>query len=211
MSNPDQTLRCMAQPAQPTSRWGIIPFSYSDLGDLGDAQYIGDETLALPARRYVIERSLLGDFPDGRAEVWIAANSGYVLKMRAEASGKGALQSKPFEGRLVASYHVSQINQPITIEPPKTCTGGLPIMPDPQKMTVTGNLIGYQVTAPLSAVAEFYLSEMGKLGWQIINEPDSSPEAPRLAFEKDDEQITMLFTPSRAGDAIYILIITAAH
>jgi len=216
MSNPNQPPSCMAQPTQSTSRWEIIPFSYSDLGDLGDAKYVGDETISLStgnllARHYVVERSLLGDFSTGRADVWITTDSGYVLKMHAEASGKGDFQSKPFEGHLIASYQVNQINQSITIEPPQICTGDLPIMTNPQKMTITGNLIGYQATAPLSAVTEFYLREMDKLGWELANEPDTTPDASRLAFQKDDERISMLFTPNSAGDATYILIITAVR
>lgn len=205
---------CIAQPIRQAGQWELIPFSYSDLGALGDAHYVGDETLVLPTgslrtRHYAIERSVVGNLPAGHADVWIAADGGYVVKMHAEASGRGPFEMYPqFEGRLVATYQVGQINQAISISPPAVCTGNLPILPGAGEMSIVGNAIAYKVESSVSAVVAFYTREMRARGWASVGEPTTDQGLTTIVFQQGGQTANVLLASSQGG-FIQVMIIVS--
>lgn len=203
---------CIAQPIRQSAQWELIPFSYSDLGELSESRYTGEEALALStgsvrARHYVFERSVLGDFPSGQADVWIAAAGGYVARMRAWASGSGLFRSQPFTGRLEAAYELEQINRSISIEPPAICTGDAPIMPGAAQITIASNMTIYQVEASVAQVVEFYTREMRARGWTFLGEPAAEQGLTTLTFQRDTQTASILFSPSTHRPIIQVMIV----
>jgi hypothetical protein len=206
-------ITCVGQPIRQPDQWQILPFSYSELGDLPDAHYVGDETLALPGgnldtRHYVVERSVLGDFTRGHADVWLAAAGGYVAQMQAESSGRGAFQSVlDFEGQITAYYQISQIDQPLLVELPAVCTGDTPLMPGAREISVAPNLIAYQVQAPVLAVTGFYTREMTARQWTLISQPPMTQTVTMLAFTRGPQTANVLFSPAQQNGLIQILVV----
>lgn len=211
LNRPDGA-RCLAQPIRQSGRWQLIPFAYSDLGDLSDARYVGDETLSLPAgpvraRHYIVERSLLGEFPAGHADVWIAAEGGYVARMRAEASGPGPFQSGQLDGRLAAVYELDQTGSPLSIGPPAACTRDAPIMARAAEVTIAGNMTTFRVEASASEAAEFYVREMRARKWELTNKPDLAQPVISLTFQRGQQTASVLLAPASQGGAIQVMII----
>ncbi len=212
LGRPDHT-QCIAQPVRQSGTWEMMPFAYSDLGDLSDAQYIGEETVAAPpgqvrARHYIVTRSLLGRFSSGRAEVWIATEGGYVVRWLAEASGTGPFQSDPqFQGQLIAHYQVSQINQPLSIVPPAACLSDLPILSDATEMSVTGNLITYKAPASMATAVAFYIREMRAQRWELIGEPVDTEGVTLMKFRRPPQTASLMLAPSAQDGLVQIVIV----
>ncbi len=213
--NSDGATSCMAHPLRDQGQADMTPFSYSDLGDLSDAKYVGEETLelpsgALPTRHYMVERSVLSGFSAGRAEVWVAARGGYVAKLQATANGRGPFQAYPdFDGQLVVHYQINHINQSISIQPPAACTGDTPLMAGAEQVTIAGNLIAYQAPTTLEVAVEFYTREMSARGWKTTQEPVTDQGITTLNFERDQTNATVLLMAASQRTIVQVMIILA--
>ncbi|MBN1890885.1 MAG: hypothetical protein JW850_23015 [Thermoflexales bacterium] len=207
--------QCVAQPVQQPGQWALIALPYSDLGDWKEARYVGDEIvttaqgMAIPARHYVIERSVLGDFPGGRAELWLAADGAYVIKLQAQASGQGEFRSNPnFEGELTLHYELDQLDQAISIEPPPACTQDIPLMAGVEETTIANNMVFYKVKSTAAAVSEFYRQSMPGRGWTPIDVPASNPDVTALAFQREGQVANVLLAPIGQGNVVQVLVLT---
>lgn len=211
---PDGASSCIAQPIRETSRWELVPFAYSDLGDLSDARYVGDETFTFDsqtvrARHYVIERSVLGAFPNGHADLWIAIEGGYIIRLQATASGNGPFRAyTTFDGQLTATYAINHLNRPISIKPPVACTGDLPLMPDAAAITIAANMIAYETPAPIPTVIEFYRREMQARGWSITSEPTTNEGVTLCTFQRGAANASLMLAASTQSRMTQVVIVT---
>ncbi len=179
-------------------------FNPSSLGSLNDARYVGmDNVNGIRARHYKYDEkaaSLTG-FSKVDGEIWVAVDGGYVVKdiMRWEGGlgFLGAVTEGAQDGKGQWTWELSDVNQPIIIEPPANCesaAGDLPLMDDATEQTTFGDMISYKTAAKLDQVVAFYQDEMARAGWQAEGEPMTTDAFAQLGFTKDSQTVSIMIS-----------------
>ncbi len=97
------------------------------LGTISDARMVasGDEVNDIPSDHYTIEdastifaTTSIAEPVVEKADVWVAQEGGYVVKMDVQMEGKDDMGS---EGVFTLQYNLSDVNEPVTIDLPTVC------------------------------------------------------------------------------------------
>jgi hypothetical protein len=148
-------------------------------------------------------------------EAYIAVDGGYVVKMAINGDVSYTTPDQMFdEGTIKLTFDLSDINQPITIEPPaeaKAQTGGredLPKMPDAKVELSTSELISYRTASSVKDTADFYETEMAKNGWTAgeNNKDLIMDESAILSYTKAGETANVIVNKDDKGTGVMISI-----
>jgi len=148
-------------------------------------------------------------------EAYIAVDGGYVVKMTINGDVSYTKTDQMFdEGTIKLAFDLSDINKPITIEPPaeaKAQTGGredLPKMPDAKVELSTSELISYRTASSVKDTADFYETEMVKNGWTAgqNNKDLIMDESAILSYTKDSETANVIVNKDDKGTGVMISI-----
>ncbi len=148
-------------------------------------------------------------------EAYIAVDGGYVVKMAINGDVNYTKQGQMFdEGTIKLTFDLSDINKPITIEPPaeaKAQAGGredIPKTPDAKIELSTGELISYRTASSVKDTATFYETEMVKSGWTAgeNNKDMIMDDSAILSYTKAGETANVIVNKDDKGTGVMISI-----
>jgi hypothetical protein len=186
----------------------------------GQRSLLPEDVNGVPCYKYTFSE---GDFTanagetvkNASGEAYIAVDGGYVVKMTINGDVSYTDQSQMFdEGTIKLVFDLSDINKPITIEPPaeaKAQAGGredIPKMPDAKIELSTGELISYRTASSVKDVADFYETEMANNGWTAgeNNKDLIMDESAILSYNKAGETANVIVSKDDKGTSVMISI-----
>lgn len=183
-----------------TDDFGAMIETDDILGEIEDAEYLGEETInGVATFHYRFdERHVQQD--DGLDEVeghiYISQELSYVVRMVFDGTGEMDLFDTGEMGNsdIHMEYNVTDVNVPFVIEPPAECAesgGDYPVMDGATEQASMMGFSSYKVEAALEDVIAFYDAEMVALGYQ--------PDEEQMVFED-----TAILGYSREGSAVTI-------
>ena len=188
-------------------------FNPSDMmGGLHGAQLIGTETVnGVPTSHYksdVKGMDALG-YLNAQGEFWIAQPGDFVVKYLFEATGKDQfLGNATTEGTVKWVYEVTNVNQPIDIQPPKDCSGAaedIPLMADAADQSALGGTTMYTSPSTFKDVVAFYEKEMLAKGWQAKEDGGMSAEGLSMkSYTKDARTVQVMITADTGKTSVMI-------
>ena len=151
--------------------------------------------------RYAVEA------PDLKGEAWVAQEGDFVVKYTGEFSGKTPLFDGA-EGKATWEYQLEP-DAVSKIELPEACIAQKPAddIPTPAGATDKaqfGNVISFKTSDTPQKVAEFYKTEMPKLGW-TPGEASEAGDLSLLTFKKDGRTVNI--TVNKEGSGAGVLIV----
>jgi len=189
-------------------------FSPDDFGGISGAKLVGTETVnGIKAKHYTFNEKALGPlFQAARAkgDIWVAVEGNYIVKYVLEAEGGESLFGKGEQGKLTWEYQVTDINQPITIEPPEECLQALPedipILPDAAGMSTFAGFITYTTSKSFEEALNFYKAEMKAKGWTPTGEPMVMGNTAMLTYTKDGRTAQVMLSEEEGKVTVSITI-----
>jgi hypothetical protein len=186
----------------------------SIIGGVRGAQRVGSETInGVPTVHYKLDASgleMMGYF-NGDGDVWVAESGDYVVKYTFQATGSDKFfgGSSDSEGTIKWDYEVSDVNQPIVIQPPEDCGGAaedIPMMSDAQDQAAFGGTSTYSTPSKFEDVAAFYEKEMKAKGWTEAEGGMSAEGVSMKNYTKDGRTVQVMITGDSGGDKSTVMI-----
>ena len=107
-------------------------------------------------------------------QIYVASSGEFVTQVSLTASGQGDFLSsgQPQQGTMKLELNLSDVNQPLIVEPPTVCLGVTlyPMLGDAHQITSLDQLVSYMTSHPVGEVAAFYQAEMPLAGWTEAEE-----------------------------------------
>ncbi len=187
----------------------------SIIGSVRGAQRLGTETVnGVPTVHYKVDASnmnVLG-YLNSDGDVWVADPGNYVVKytLQATSTGKESFFGSALgEGTIKWDYEVSDVNQPIDIQPPANCGGAaedIPMMPDAQDQAAMGGMSTYSSPSALKDVIAFYDKEMKAKGWAEQEGTMSTDAMSMKTYTKDGRTVQIIITADSSSDKTSVMI-----
>ena len=187
----------------------------SIIGGVRGAQRLGNETInGVPTVHYKVDASSLNalGYLNGDGDVWVADPGDYVVKytMQATATGKESFFGSTLgEGTFKWDYEVSDVNQPINIQPPENCGGAsedIPMMSDAQDQASMGGMSTYSTASALKDVVAFYEKEMKAKGWAEQEGTMSTDAMSMKTYTKDGRTVQIIITADTSSGKTSVMI-----
>ena len=142
-------------------------------------------------------------------EIYLANAGGFVSSIdltatgAADFAGFGAVQ----EGIFQLNVDISDVNEPLEIQPPLSCANrtDFPTPKDASDVAYFEDLISYRSKMTLVDMADFYRKEMSTLGWTVIEDGELD-ESATLTYQKDGIRITVFMTLAEDGKSVEVII-----
>jgi hypothetical protein len=139
-------------------------------GVLGAVEISAETVGTVPTTHYEFDERALGSLDPAtvNGNVWVADDSGVVVRYTMAVEGTAAYLGAGVEGRLDLAYEVTSIGVPDTVEVPADCPPGLVPIADPPGATDVFRVPGFTtLTAPAAPadVTGFYSAELITAGW----------------------------------------------
>ena len=148
-----------------------------------------------------------------QGEVCVAIEGNYVVSLVIDADLRYTDPDQVFEtGNMKMVFDISEVNQPITIEPPaeaRSQTGGredIPILADAQVEFSTPGLISYTTASSLANAARFYQEEMPKQGWTAVEGNTVLDNNAVLNYNKGGDTANIVIGSDESGTTVLISI-----
>jgi hypothetical protein len=187
----------------------------SIIGGVRGAQRVGTETVnGVPTVHYKLEVSgfeTMG-YLNGDGDVWVAEPGDYVVKYTFQATGSDKFLggSSDNEGTIKWDYEVSDVNQPIDIQPPADCGGAaedIPMMADAEDQAAFGDMSTYSTPSKFADVMAFYEKEMKARGWTETEGSGMSTEGMSMkSYTKDGRTVQVVITADSSGSKTQVMI-----
>jgi hypothetical protein len=146
-------------------------------------------------------------------EVYVAVDGDYVVKLTIDADLSYTDSSEIFQqGNVKMTFDISDINQPITIEPPaeaKAQTAGrddIPMLDDANVDFSSGEFISYQTGSSVRDAAQFYEDAMPKNGWAADESNMTLDDSAILNYNKGGETANVIVSSDDNGTSVLITI-----
>ncbi len=183
------------------------------IGGVHGGQRVGSETVnGVPTAHYKIDVTGLEalGYVNGNGDVWIADPGNYVVKYTFEATGKDRFfGSSNTEGTLKWVYELSDVNQPIDIQPPADCGGAasdIPIMADATDQAAIGDTTTYSSPSKFEDVVAFYDKEMKAKGWTEAEGNGMSVQGMSTkSYTKDGRTVQVMITGDSSGKTTVLI------
>ncbi len=198
----------------PTSSSSFTPSSI--IGDIRGAQLLGSETVnGIPTQHFAVDVqrfAALGNYTDGKSEVWVATPGGYVVKYFYQATGKDTFfaSGTNSQGTIRWDYEVKNVNQAINIAPPADCgqiAADIPILPDAKNNSAFGDMTTYSSATGFDDAVNFYKTQMVAKGWTANESSNmSAPNFATLGFKKDTRTASVSITFDTGSNLTTVLI-----
>ena len=186
----------------------------SIIGGVRGAQRVGNETVnGIPTAHYKLDVSGLETlgYLNGNGDVWVADPGNYVVKYVFQATGSDKFfgGTSNSEGTIKWDYEVSDVNQPIDIQPPADCGGAaedIPMMTDAQDQAAFGSTSTYSTPSKFEDVAAFYEKEMKAQGWTEAEGGMSAEGLSMKNYTKDGRNVQVMITADSGGGKTQVMI-----
>lgn len=186
-----------------TDEFGDLVETEDVLGEIGDAEYLGEETIdGVATFHYRFDETHV-DQDDGlddmEGHVYISQELGYVVRMVVDGTGEVDLfdTGEMQDSSIHLEYNVTDVNADIVIEPPEECANAgseFPIMEGATDLASMAGFSSYKVDVPLADVVAFYDAEMAALGFQADEEQMIFEETAILGYSRDGSKVTVTVT-----------------
>ena len=136
-------------------------------------------------------------------EAYVAVDGGYLVHftLQGEMSGTGTAQESLIaQGTMQVVFNLSEVNQPITIEPPPEALEqakgreDIPMLPDAKVEFSTPQFISYSTASSVMEAGNFYEEEMPKKGWKGDATNEVSEDATYLNYTKAADSAMIMIT-----------------
>ncbi len=185
----------------------------SIIGSVRGAQRLGNETVnGVPTVHYKVDASNLNvlGYLNSDGDVWVADPGNYVVKytLQATATGKESFFGSTLgEGTIKWDYEVSDVNQPIVIQPPENCGGtaeDIPLMSDAQEQASMGGMSTYSTPSAFKDAVAFYNKEMKARGWAEQEGTMSTEAMSMKTYTKDGRTVQIIITSDAGKTSVMI-------
>ena len=180
------------------------------MGGLDNASRVmPDETVnGILCRHYEFDETAIAwtVLTEASGEVWIAVDGDYVVKYTMVAEGQDPASQQ--QGHVEWEYEVSDVNVPISIEPPAGCADAgseFPIMPDATSMNTFGGMVSYQSASTFDDVVAFYQDQMAAEGWTNTGDGLISAGTAMLNFTRDGDSAAVTITGADGTVSVIIM------
>ena len=187
----------------------------SIIGGVRGARRVGNETVnGVPTVHYKLDVSGLETlgYLNGDGDVWVADPGNYVVKYTFQATGTDKFfgSGSNTDGTIKWDYEVTDINQPINIQPPADCGGAaedIPMMADAQDQAAMGGMSTYSTPSAFEDVVAFYEKEMKAKGWAETDGSGMSAEGMSMkSYTKDGRTVQLIITADSGGGKTSVMI-----
>ena len=144
-------------------------------------------------------------------EVCVAVDGDYVVQLVVDADFRYADPEEVFEqGNVKMTFDISDVNQPITIEPPADAeaqAGGrddIPMLPDADVEFSSADFNSYRTASSVADAAKFYQDEMPKQGWTADAGNMVFDENALLHYNKANETADVIIGRDESGTTVLI-------
>ena len=161
----------------------------------------------------------LGDLSEDAAatradgQVCVAVDGDYVVQLVVDADFRYADPDEVFEeGNVKMTFDISDVNQPIQIEPPaeaETQAGGredIPMLSDAAVEFSSAEFISYRTASSVADATQFYQDEMPKNGWTASEDSMIFDENALLHYNKGGETADVIISIDENGTNVLITI-----
>lgn len=203
--------QCMSTSADEGDAMDMEIFTPEDvIGGLENARRVRpDERVnGILCRHYTFDETAVAwaGFAYAEGEVWVAVDGDYVVRYALQADGKDPTTED--EGHIEWEYEISDVNVPITIEPPPGCEtteSEFPIMPDATDMTTMSGMTMYTSASPFDAVLAFYQEQMQANGWSDTGDTFIASDTAMLSYTKDERTVTIALNTEDGTVSVLIM------
>jgi hypothetical protein len=186
----------------------------SVIGGVRGARRVGNESVnGVPTVHYKVDVTGLESlgYLNGDGDVWVAEPGNYVVKYIFQATGKDKFfGSSTTEGTIKWDYEVTEVNQPISIQPPENCGGAsedIPMMSDAQDQAAFGGMSTYSTPSKFEDVVAFYEKEMKAKGWTEKEGSGMSTEGMSMkSYTKDGRTVQIVITADTSSGKTSVMI-----
>lgn len=182
------------------------------LSGLIGGEAAGSETVnGMASDKYTFDERALGEtgFSQSTGQVWVASEKGFVVRYLLTTTAGADYFGQGIEGAQTWEYDLTDVNQPVTIDLPAGCPGGLvdaPLMPSPQNVRPLPGVTIYTTAGSIQDVFAFYQTQLPSLGWGSMGDPVADEAMGTAVFEKGDQQLVVIVTPAENGVEVRLLI-----
>jgi len=181
------------------------------VGDISSAKRVRpNETInGIRCEHYTFDESAFGagQFTRASGDAWIAVDGDYVVKFVVEAEGNNPATGE--DGTINLEYEISEVNQPLVIEPPEGCQAldeiDLPIMADAADLQRLAGTIIYTSQSAVEEVVTFYREQMPAIGWSEGDQSFVSGEVAMLNFSLDGGTATVTISADDGVTTVAIM------
>ena len=184
------------------------------LSGLIGAEAAGSETInGVAADQYTFDERALGEtgFTKSTGQVWVASETGVVVRYLLTTTAGADYFGEGIEGTQTWEYNLTDVNQPVTIDLPAGCPGGLvdaPLMPAAQNVRYLPGVTIYSIAGSIQAVFAFYQEQLPVLGWEAMSEPTAEDTLEIAVFVQGDQQLTVIAMSTENGVEVRLLMAT---
>ncbi|RME33321.1 MAG: hypothetical protein D6793_09910 [Thermoflexia bacterium] len=185
-----------------------ILFQPEDLLISSDYKYVGrDVVKGIRSRHYtvnppydMVNELAYGEVTVVQSDIWVADEPGmpaYVSRLR--ITWEGTRENKKVTGSW--TYELYDVNKPITIQPPASAPAipkDIPMCAGFTNQTVMGTTILLSCPDSVGTVAEFYRTEMARLGW-TAGEESAMGAMVMQEWTKGDRKVSLMIAPGDQG------------
>jgi hypothetical protein len=146
-----------------------------------------------------------------QGEVYVAVDGGYVVRLVVDADFNYEDPDELFEeGNVKMTFDISDVNQPIIIEPPAEAeaqAGGrddIPMLPDAEVDFASAELISYRTASSAEDTAGFYQEEMTKNGWTAEDDTMTFEGGAFLNYTKGNETASIIISSEENETSVLI-------
>jgi hypothetical protein len=177
------------------------------LGDIDEATLVSDDETVngIPVLHYRFDESNLTgrDLSELQGDVYVSKEDNYVVRLVAEGTGPLDIFGEERSSNLSLEMNVSDVNEPITIEPPAACDEvgqEFPVLEGATELGSFAGLTSYQVEAALEDVIAFYEDEMPALGYELDDDSVVTEDTAILTFSAEDlPPVTVTISEEEGG------------
>lgn len=180
-------------------------------GIIGAEAASGETVNGVATDHYTFDERALGEtgFTQSTGQVWVASEKGYVVRYLLTTTAGANYFGEGIEGAQTWEYNLTNINQPVTIDLPAGCPGGLvdaPLMPDAQEVRRLPGVTIYSTASNIQEVQVFYQEQMPALGWEATGEPTVTDTMGLTIYVQGDQQLTVIVTTSENNVEVSLLM-----
>jgi hypothetical protein len=148
-----------------------------------------------------------------QGQVCVAVEGSYVVSLAIDADLHYADPSQMFEeGHMQMTFEISDVNQPLVIQPPAEAQGqtagrqDIPMLPDARVELSSPGLVSYWTASSVADAARFYQAEMPKQDWIAAEGNKVLDSNAVLNYNKGSEAANIVIGGDASGTKVWISI-----
>ena len=187
------------------------------LSFVAGAEEAGSQTAnSVAAKHFTFDERALGQqgLTQSSGELWMAAQGNYLVKYLLTTKATEAYFGDGIAGTLSLDYELTQLGQPVNIQLPAGCPGGMvnaPLLPGASHVVNSPGELSYQTSTSPADAAAFYQTQLAALGWTPIGPTDNSQTEASLDFQQTNQEMAVSITTDTGVTTVSIFLVRAPH